>query len=59
LGEAGNANQHLAILLQALQLLFEAERAGTIRDAGLHWKRETYPPPDWEAFKRLGPRPPY
>ena len=25
-----------------------------IRDAGLPWKREIYPPPDWEAFKKLG-----
>jgi D-proline reductase (dithiol) PrdB len=55
LGEPGNGNQHFAVLLLALRLLFEAEQPGTIRDAGLRWRRETYPPPDWEAFGRLGP----
>jgi len=55
LGEPGNTNQHFAVLLLTLQLLFEAEGPGTIRDAGLHWKREIYPPPDWEEFRRLSP----
>ena len=55
LGEAGNENQHFAILLLAFRLLFEAGKPGMIGDAGLRWKRESYPPPDWEAFKKLGP----
>ena len=55
LGEAGNGNQHFAVILLAFRLLFEAVEAGTIRDGGLHWKHGSYPPPDWEAYKRLGP----
>lgn len=55
MGEAGNVNQHFAVLLLALRLLFEAQAPGTIGDAGLRWRRETYPPADWEAFRRLGP----
>lgn len=55
LGEAGNREQQLAILHLAFKLLFEADRPGTIRDAGLRWRRETYTPPDWEALRRLGP----
>ena len=55
LGEAGNGNQRFAILLLALRLLFDAKEPGTIRDAELRWKRESYPPPDWGAFRILGP----
>jgi len=55
LGEAGNVNQRFAILLLALRLLFDAEEPGTIRDTGLRWKRDSYQPPDWEAFRILGP----
>lgn len=55
LGEPGNRNQQLAVLLLAFRLLFEADRPGTIRDGGLRWRRESYSPPDWEAFRRLGP----
>jgi D-proline reductase (dithiol) PrdB len=54
LGEAGDRNRHFAVLLLALRLLFEADRPGTIRDGGLRWKRDISPPPDWEAFRRLG-----
>ena len=56
LGEPGNRNQQFAILLQAFQLLFDADRPGTIRDSGLHWRRGSYGAPDWEAFRRLGPQ---
>lgn len=55
LGQPGHRDEHFAVLLLALTLLFEADRPGTIRDAGLRWKRETYPPPEWEAFRRLSP----
>lgn len=55
LGRAGNRDEHFAVLYRALRLLFEADRPGAIRDAGLRWKRERYSPPDWEAFRRLGP----
>lgn len=55
LGEPGNRNQQFTVLLLAFRLLFEADRPGTIRDGGLRWRRESYPPPDWEAFRRLGP----
>jgi D-proline reductase (dithiol) PrdB len=55
LGEPGNRNQQLAVLELAFRLLFEAEEPGTIRNAGLRWKRETYAAPDWEAIRRLGP----
>lgn len=55
LGEPGNREQQLAILYLAFRLLFEADRPGTIRNAGLRWKRETYAPPDWEELRRLGP----
>lgn len=55
LGRAGHRDEHFAVLYLALQLLFEAERPGTIRDAGLRWKRESYPEPGWEAFRLLGP----
>lgn len=54
LGEPGNRNQQLAVLLLAFRLLFEADRPGTIRDGGLRWRRESYSSPDWEAFRRLG-----
>jgi D-proline reductase (dithiol) PrdB len=53
LGEPGNRDQQLDVLYRAFSLLFEADQPGTIRDSGLRWKRETYPPPDWEAFKKL------
>ena len=55
LGEAGNREQQFQVLFLAFRLLFEAGEPGTIRDAGLSWKRERYLPPDWEAFRRLGP----
>lgn len=55
LGEPGNIDQQFAVLYLALRLLFEADRPGTIRDAGLRWRRESYSPPDWEVFRRLGP----
>jgi D-proline reductase (dithiol) PrdB len=55
LGEAGKRDQQLAILYRAFSLLFEAELPGTIRDSGLRWKRESYPAPDWESFRKLGP----
>jgi len=55
LGEAGKRDQQLDILYRAFSLLFEAEEPGTIRDSGLRWKRESYPAPDWEAFKSLEP----
>jgi D-proline reductase (dithiol) PrdB len=55
LGEAANREQQLTILNLAFRLLFEADRSGTIRDSGLRWRRETYAPPDWEAFRSLGP----
>ena len=57
LGEAGKRDQQLAILYRAFSLLFEADHPGTIRDSGLHWKRDSYPAPDWEAFRKLGPIP--
>lgn len=55
LGEPGNVNQQFTILYLAFQLLFSATAPGTIKDGGLRWRRETYQPPDWEAFSRLGP----
>jgi D-proline reductase (dithiol) PrdB len=55
LGEPGKTNQHFAVLLLALRLLFDAKSPGTILDADLHWKRGIYPPPDWEEFKKLLP----
>lgn len=55
LGEVGARNQQFDILLRAFELLFEAEEPGTIRDSGLRWKRESYPDPDLERFRRLGP----
>jgi D-proline reductase (dithiol) PrdB len=55
LGEPGNRGQHFAVLYLAFQLLFEADQPGTIRDGKLRWKRETYQPPHWDAFHRLGP----
>lgn len=55
LGEPGNREQQFTILYLAFKLLFEADGPGKIRNAGLRWRRETYAPPDWEAFRRLGP----
>ena len=55
LGEPANRDQQLTVLNLAFRLLFEADQPGTIRDSGLRWRRETYGPPDWEAFRRLGP----
>jgi D-proline reductase (dithiol) PrdB len=56
LGEVGKGDQQINILFRAFTLLFEAEKPGMIVDSGLRWKREDYPAPDWEAFKRLEPR---
>lgn len=56
LGEPENREQQLAILLLAFRLLFDATEPGTIRDGGLHWKRDQYGPPDWEAFRCLEPK---
>jgi D-proline reductase (dithiol) PrdB len=60
LGEAGKHDQQLAVLFRAFTLLFEADQPGTIRDARLHWKRDSFSAPDWDAFRRLEPveRPP-
>jgi D-proline reductase (dithiol) PrdB len=55
LGEPGKREQQFAVLYRAFSLLFEADLPGTIRDSGLRWKRETYPPPDWDEFKKLEP----
>jgi D-proline reductase (dithiol) PrdB len=55
LGEVGKRDQQLDILYRAFSLLFEAGLPGTIRDAGLRWKRDSYPAPDWEQFRKLGP----
>ncbi len=55
LGEAGNRNQQLHILYLAFQLLFSATEPGTIRDAGLHWRRGSYPSPDWDTLRALSP----
>jgi len=58
LGEAGNPNQHFAVLYRAFRLLFRADRPGTIEEAGLRWRRERHDPPDWEAFRAMAPAPP-
>ncbi|MBI5444133.1 MAG: hypothetical protein HY900_23350 [Deltaproteobacteria bacterium] len=55
LGKPGDRNEHFAVLALALNLLFEAQRPGTVADAGFRWKRETYPEPDWDFFRGLGP----
>ncbi|GAB4274245.1 MAG: hypothetical protein Kow0092_29670 [Deferrisomatales bacterium] len=55
LGEPGREDQHFHVLYLAFRLLFEADRPGTIREAGLRWRRGAYPRPDWEAFRRLAP----
>lgn len=55
LGEPGRSEQHLEVIRRALHLLFEAREPGTIADAGLRWRRETYAPPEPEAFRGLGP----
>jgi D-proline reductase (dithiol) PrdB len=55
LGEPGNRPQQLEVLRRAFALLFKASGPGTLVDAGLRWRRETYEEPDWEAMKRLGP----
>lgn len=55
LGEPGNRPQQLEVLRRAFTLLFEASGPGTLVDAGLRWRRETYGEPDWEGMKRLGP----
>ena len=55
LGMPGVRDQHFAVLYRAFRLLFAAEVPGTIEDAGLRWRRERYGPPDWDAFRALGP----
>ena len=55
LGEPGRREQQLTVLYRAFTLLFEAERPGTIVDAGFRWKRDSYAEPDWELFRKLGP----
>lgn len=56
MGEPGNRDQQFTVLYLAFQLLFEAGLPGTIRDAGLRWRRDAYSPPDWEGFRRLAPK---
>jgi D-proline reductase (dithiol) PrdB len=55
LGEAGQREQQLDLLLRAFTLLFEAAEPGTLRDTGLRWRREEYREPDWEAWRGLAP----
>lgn len=55
LGEVDKPEQHHRVLARALALLFAAQTPGTIEDAGLRWRREKYPPPDWEQWQTLGP----
>ena len=54
LGERGAVDQHFAVLRLAFELLFAADRPGTIRDAGLKWRRESYAAPNWATFQRIG-----
>lgn len=56
LGEPGNRSQQLAVLARAFALLFDAPGPGTLVDAELRWRRETYAEPDWEELLKLGPR---
>jgi D-proline reductase (dithiol) PrdB len=55
LGQAGAREEQLRTLELAFRLLFEAPGPGTIRDAGLRWRRESYSEPDWESLSALGP----
>lgn len=55
LGEPGNRPQQLAVLGRAFTLLFDAPGPGTLVDANLRWRRETYGEPDWERLRKLGP----
>lgn len=57
LGEMGSERRHLDVLYRTFALLFAARVPGEIRDAGLRWRRDTPPEPDWEAWRRLGPLP--
>lgn len=58
LGEAKNRNQQLHILFLAFRLLFTAPAPGTLVAAGLRWRRDVYPHPDWETWRALAPPPP-
>ncbi len=55
LGEPGNRAQQLSVLGLAFSVLFQAPGPGTLVDAHLRWRRETYREPDWEWLKKLGP----
>jgi len=55
LGEPGNREQQLTVLLLAFRFLYEARSPGEIRDAELRWRRETYASPSWSEFAGLGP----
>ncbi len=56
LGEAGNREQQLHVLVLAFQFLFEAETPGEICDSGLRWRRGKYTEPDWDGLAFLGPK---
>jgi len=56
LGEPDNRDQQFTVLYLAFRFLFEADLPGTIRDAGLRWRRDTYAHPDWDGFRRLAPK---
>ncbi len=43
LGEPGNAAQQRAVLLKALDALYQIEEPGTIIDLPFRWRREKYP----------------
>lgn len=51
LGEPGNAAQQQTLILDALQLLREAQEPGIIREPGYRWRREQYTAPDFSTLK--------
>jgi D-proline reductase (dithiol) PrdB len=55
LGEPANRNQQCMVLHEAFQVLFMAERPGTITDSPLRWRSERYFAPDWDEIKKLEP----
>ena len=51
LGEPNQPLQQRTMIFEALKLLKEADKPGSIHEPGFRWKRENYREPQWEALR--------
>ncbi len=50
-GEPNQPLQQRTMIFEALKLLKEADKPGSIHEPGFRWKRENYQEPQWEVLR--------